>query len=201
MPEAVKQVIVLAGPNGAGKSTVSEAVVHGVYGIDAFVNADTLARGLRAFDVERVAVDAGRIMLEWLTKLARRGERFAFETTLSGRTWSRHIERWRADGYEVGIIYVWIPSAEVSVQRVTHRREAGGHYIDPEVVRRRYERGLGNFWNFYRRLADWWEIYDNETGETPRPIAHDKGDGVVVEVPEVFTEFLEMVTHGQADAD
>lgn len=196
MNTSQRLAIILAGPNGAGKSTVSEAVVHGIHGIDAFVNADTIARGLCAFDVERVAVDAGRIMLEWLAKLARRGERFAFETTLSGRTWSRHVEQWRADGYEVGIIYVWIPSAEVSVQRVFHRREAGGHFIDPDVVRRRYARGLDNFWNFYRPLADWWAVYDNETGVGPQPIASGRAGEWTVEVPDVWADFLGSVDHG-----
>jgi hypothetical protein len=70
-------VIVIAGPNGAGKSTAAPALLHGLLGIEHFVNADVIARSLSAFDPESVAIQAGRIMLERLRGLASPNEDFA----------------------------------------------------------------------------------------------------------------------------
>src|SRR5215467_4550832 len=61
-PEARPSIVILAGPNGAGKSTAAPALLHGALGVDEFVNADVIARGLSAFDPERVALAAGRVM-------------------------------------------------------------------------------------------------------------------------------------------
>ncbi len=63
-------VIILSGPNGAGKSTAAPAVLRGALSVNEFVNADAIARGLSAFDPERVALEAGRIMLNRLDELA-----------------------------------------------------------------------------------------------------------------------------------
>lgn len=82
---------IIAGPNGAGKSTLAPALIHKQRGIDYFVNADTIARGLAAFAVEKVAISAGRVMLDWLHELGERGESFAFETTLASRSFAPWI--------------------------------------------------------------------------------------------------------------
>lgn len=56
-------LVVIAGPNGAGKSTTAPALLQGTIGITEYVNADAIAQGLSAFAPERVAFQAGRIML------------------------------------------------------------------------------------------------------------------------------------------
>src|SRR5688572_6302437 len=89
-------LIVIAGPNGAGKSTAAPALLHGLLGIEHFVNADVIARGLSAFDPESVSIQAGRIMLQRLRDLASRGEDFAFETTLASRSFA--LDRRLAEG-------------------------------------------------------------------------------------------------------
>lgn len=134
-------VVVLAGPNGAGKSTLAEPLLAETLGIRHFVNADTLARGLSAFHAEDMAIKAGKIMLEHLHDLAERRVNFAFETTLASRTFAPWIAGLKASGYQFHLFYVWVPSAEVSVQRVLGRVMMGGHGVPEETIRRRYQRG------------------------------------------------------------
>jgi predicted ABC-type ATPase len=164
-------VVILAGPNGAGKSTSAPLVVDELMAVGAFVNADVIARGLSAFDVERVAFQAGRIMLERLEELAAQRADFAFETTLASRTFAPFIRRLRDDGYQVQLVYVWVNSAELCIERVSHRVRSGGHFVEDDVVRRRYERSLRNFFGLYQPLADDWRVYDNSGEDGSRLVA------------------------------
>jgi predicted ABC-type ATPase len=93
--------VVIAGPNGAGKSSSAPRLLRDTVGVGAFVNADVIAQGLAGFAPEDVALEAGRIMLQRLDELIGAGSDFAFETTLSGRTVKRLIDRAVAVGYEV----------------------------------------------------------------------------------------------------
>ena len=68
------KVVVLAGPNGVGKSTSAAKLLLGTFHVDEFVNADAIAQGLSAFAPDRVAIEAGRVMLHRLTELAATGE-------------------------------------------------------------------------------------------------------------------------------
>jgi predicted ABC-type ATPase len=164
-------LVVVAGPNGAGKSTVAPALLVGELGVKVFVNADVIAQGLSAFAPERVAVQAGRIMLERIEELARQRETFAFETTLSGRSYAPWIARLRGEGYTVALLFLWLPSPEEAQARVLERVRLGGHDIPPETIRRRYRAGLRNFFRLYRPLADRWQLYDNSQLSGPRLLA------------------------------
>lgn len=163
-------VVVIAGPNGAGKSTTAPRVLLGPLAVSEFVNADVIARGLSAFNPEGVAVAAGRIMLERLRDLAAQRASFAFETTLSSRSFAPWIRELIATGYEFHLVDVWLRDPELSVQRVADRVRLGGHAVSEEVIRRRYVAGLRNFFELYRPLAATWEVYDNSGGE-PRLVA------------------------------
>jgi len=151
----------MAGPNGAGKSTTAPGVLRDVLAAGAFVNADVIARGLSAFDSESVAFQAGRIMLQRLEELLAQHADFAFETTLASRTFAPFLRRARADGYQTRLIYVWVNSADLCIERVRERVLSGGHFVEDEIVRRRYERSLRNFFGLYQTLADNWRVYDN----------------------------------------
>jgi len=96
---ARKRIIILAGPNGAGKTTFAREFLPDEADCPAFVNADLIAAGLSPFNPEIVAMRAGRIMLELIDEHVSRGQSFAFETTLAGKTYARHIPRWQAAGY------------------------------------------------------------------------------------------------------
>jgi predicted ABC-type ATPase len=154
-------VIVIAGPNGAGKSTAAPVILRDYLGLTDYVNADLIAQGLSAFASETVAFEAGRIMLKRLRDLAARRCDFAFETTLATRSYAPWLTGLRETGYQVKLIFLWLPSPEAAVARVAERVRLGGHSVPEEVVRRRYRRGLHNFLHVYRQLADEWWLYDN----------------------------------------
>ncbi|MBI2760162.1 MAG: zeta toxin family protein [Chloroflexi bacterium] len=163
-------VVVIAGPNGAGKTTSARSLLPNELELPHFVNADTIAAGLSAFDPDSVAITAGRIMLARIHELARRRESFAFETTLASRTFAPLLKRLAEAGYRRELIFLWIADPELAIARVLQRTRLGGHAVPPEVVRRRYEAGRRNFFSLYRPLVTDWRLYDN-SGERPVLIA------------------------------
>lgn len=172
-------VCVLAGPNGAGKPTVARPLVRDRLGITTFVNADLIAQGLSGFDPGAAALAAGRLMLEQMRDLVAHRASFAFETTLAARSFAPWLRSVRASGYRVFLVFVWLPTPEFAIARVTERVRAGGHDVPPDTVRRRFARGLANFCAVYRPLADRWWCYDNSSMPT-RLVAHGDGDTVAV---------------------
>ena len=162
-----RRIIILAGPNGAGKTTFAREYLLKEANCPDFVNVDLIAAGLSPFDPERAAIRAGRIMLSEIQRRTRKGESFAFETTLSGHVYARLIPRWRMDGYRVRLILLSLSSPEIAIARVAARVKQGGHNVASAVVRRRFESGLRNFQEIYKDLVDTWEWYDNSSS-TPR---------------------------------
>lgn len=163
-------VIAVAGPNGAGKSTSGPALVRDALGVTEFVDADLIARGLSAFEPDRAALAAGRVMLARMRDLARQRRSFAFETTLAARSFAPWIRRLLDDGYAFHLIYLWLPAPGLAVSRVADRVSLGGHDVPAAVVRRRYHSGLRNLLDLYLPLAETWRVYDN-SGDRPRPVA------------------------------
>ena len=165
------KLVVIAGPNGSGKSTSAPALLRGRLGVTEFVNADTIAQGLSAFSPENAAIQAGRVMLARLRQLAAARANFAFETTLASRSFAPWIEGLNAQGYRFHLVFLWLPSADVAVARVLERVRLGGHDVPEEAIRRRYARGLKNFFELYRPLATSWRLYDNSGRSKPRLVA------------------------------
>lgn len=176
--ERAPRLVVIGGPNGAGKSTVAPEILSDGFQVEEFVNADVIAQGLSSGDPGSMAFTAGRIMLERIRELANRRADFAFETTLASRTLAPWIRRWMADEYEFHLVYVWIPTADLAVQRVNHRVRSGGHFIPNETVRRRYERGLDNFRRLYAPICTAWYVYDNSSAGGAEIVAEGDSSGV-----------------------
>lgn len=170
MSDPHPSVVILAGPNGAGKSTVAPKLLHGALAVSEFVDADVIARGLSAFDPESVAIAAGRVMISRLRGLAVQRVSFAFETTLASRTFAPWLRDLGASGYAVHLLFLWLSSADLAVERVADRVRRGGHNVPAETVRRRYNAGLRNFFSFYEPLASTWRPY-NASGPKPKPVA------------------------------
>ena len=154
LPE--KRIIILAGPNGAGKTTLARELLPNEAGISRFINADLIAAGLDPLQPERAAFRAGRMMLEMIDDCVRRGESFAFETTLSGRGYARMIPRWQEQGYWVQLLFLRLPSPEAAIARVKQRVNMGGHNIPEEDIRRRFYAGWNNFQELI--LVNEWDI-------------------------------------------
>ncbi|MEO7144633.1 MAG: zeta toxin family protein [Bryobacteraceae bacterium] len=169
--DAQPNLILLAGPNGAGKSTASSRLLIGALEVHEFVNADVIAQGLSAFNPEAASLEAGRVMLRRLRHLTDLRVNVAFESTLASRSFAPWIRRLRDTGYNFHLFYYWLPTPEMAIQRVAHRKRLGGHTVPEETIRRRYDAGLRNFFSLYSPIADHWTFYDNSEPANPILIA------------------------------
>jgi predicted ABC-type ATPase len=158
---------VIAGPNGAGKTTFAREFLPREAGIVYFVNVDLIAGGLSPLRPDLAARRAGRMVLAELSRLAKARRDFAFESTLSGRTYLQLLRRWKAAGYRIEIVFLSLPSVDIALQRIAVRVRQGGHDVPRSDVMRRFDRSWSNFQARYRPLADTWAVYDN-SGDVPR---------------------------------
>lgn len=83
------------------------------------------------------------------------------------------------------LVFLWLPSADVAVLSVRNRVSHGGHYVPEDTVRRRYQRGISNFFLLYQSLADEWMFYDNRQSQAPILLA--KGSGTIEQVIDAET--------------
>ena len=155
------RVIIIAGPNGAGKTTFAREFLPNEAGCPVFVNADLIAAGLAPFSPQSAAFQAGRLMLQELSRHFAARSSFAFESTLSGRNYLSRIERWQAAGYRVKLIFLQLASPEGAIARVAQRVKQGGHDVPRGVILRRFAAGRENFARFYAPLVDAWALFDN----------------------------------------
>jgi predicted ABC-type ATPase len=162
-----KKIVIIAGPNGAGKTTFATEFLPYEGGHPVFVNAGLIAAGLSPFNPEAAAFRAGRLMLEEIDRHAAAGHNFAFETTLAGHTYATRITRWRAAGFTVKLIFPALRSPDEAIARVALRVRQGGHNVQPEVIKRRFESGVRHFLEIYRHRVDYWQWFDN-SGRTPQ---------------------------------
>lgn len=174
------QIFVLSGPNGAGKTTVAAALLRERLRVDQFVNADLIASGLSPFAPDRMAFRAGRLMLQRIHELRRRGESFGFETTLATRSYVRFLSEARAGGYVVHLSYIWLSSVDLALSRIRARVAQGGHDVPAAIVERRYHRGIRNLFDLYLPLCDTWTIVDNSGDELMTVARGSRGEEATV---------------------
>jgi predicted ABC-type ATPase len=167
----LKRLFIISGCNGAGKTTASYTILPEILNCEEFVNADEIAKGLSPFHPELAAIQAGRLMLERIEKMIDEGKDFAFETTLSTRSYKNFIKHSQESGYYVTLLFFWLNSPELAIRRVETRVKEGGHFIPIEVIQRRYENGLKNFFMIFEPIVDEWIFIDN-SGDPYEIIAH-----------------------------
>ncbi|MEX6687649.1 zeta toxin family protein [Danxiaibacter flavus] len=168
-------LFIISGCNGAGKTTSSFTTLPELLQIKEFVNADEIARGLSPFNPESVSIEAGRIMLNRLQELLSAHKDFAFETTLSTRSYIGLIKQAKGKNYTINLIYYWLDSVELAIERVKLRVSEGGHNIPAETIIRRYYLGLKNFLHLYRDKVDYWMLIDNSLTQ-PQLIAEGNAE-------------------------
>lgn len=168
-----RNLYIIAGCNGAGKTTASFTILPEILNCKEFVNADEIAKGLSPFQHEKAAFEAGRIMLNRIDELLREGVDFAFETTLSTKSYKHKIETAKKLGYDVSLLFFWLRSIDLAKDRVNTRVLEGGHNIPIEVIERRYVRGIRKLFNIYIPIVGDEFIFDNSDG-SPELIAEKK---------------------------
>jgi predicted ABC-type ATPase len=159
--------IVIAGPNGAGKTTFARRYLPELARVVNFVNADLIAGGLSPLKPELAAIAAARVVLREIDRLAAERLDFAFETTLSGLMYARHLRAWKQAGYRIEIVYLRLTSTQLALRRIAARVRQGGHGVPRTDVERRFSRSWENFQSVYRPLADSWAVYEN-SGRIPK---------------------------------
>lgn len=159
--------IVIAGPNGSGKTTFAREYLPGIARVVHFVNADLIAGGLSPLKPELAAIAAARMVLREIDRLASERVDFAFETTLSGRTYVRRMEAWKRAGYRIEIVYLRLDSIDLALRRIEVRVRQGGHDVPKRDVLRRFNRGWENFVRIYQPMAESWAVYEN-SGASPQ---------------------------------
>lgn len=174
-----KNVYIIAGPNGTGKTTFAKRFLPQYAKCRHFVNADLIAQGLSPFSPRIAAMKAGRLVLEQIQDMSDKNVDFAFETTLSGKAYVDFLKTLKKRDYRLHLFFLWVPSPELALARIKGRVAEGGHDVPAEDVRRRFDRGIQNFFRFYKPLLDSWMFFDN-AGDMPRLIAEEKDGKILI---------------------
>jgi predicted ABC-type ATPase len=169
------QAVIIAGPNGSGKSTCAAFLLTPKM---PFINADMIAAEISGKRGTPGDISAGRLLIERLEALESERSDFAFETTLATKTLAERVKRWQVRGYRIHLLYFWLPSADMAVERVAQRVRTGGHSVPGATIRRRYEKGLDLLLSTYLPLVDTWKIYDNSRGLDPALVAKQNSEGL-----------------------
>jgi predicted ABC-type ATPase len=192
-----KRILMIAGPNGAGKTTAASNLVPDLTVLYEYINADEIARGLAPLNPESVALEASKLMVKRLQGLLKANKSFAFETTASGTNYLKYLKEAKDKGYEISLMFLWLPSPEQAMKRVIQRVMQGGHSIPEETIKRRYYAGIKNLLKYYLPIADIALILDNSMEKGARVIASKNTEySLKVEDMAVWQK-LEELGHGQ----
>jgi len=151
----------IGGPNGSGKTTFCKEYLPNEAGCLRFLNSDEIAKGLSPFDSTMGQIQAGRILLENLKRNLNLRETFALESTLSGRSYIKHLKKAKSLNYHIELHFLWLPSAQESFERVKQRVQEGGHDVPESDIYRRYPRIMKLIFSDYLPLADEWYFWDS----------------------------------------
>ena len=191
------RLFIISGCNGSGKTTASYSLLPEMLECNEFVNSDEFAKSLSPFDPSSASVSASRYMLMKINYLLEQKADFSIETTLATRSFMGIIRDAHERGYSVTILYFWLNSPELAIQRVRNRVSEGGHNIPEPVIRRRYVMGLQYFFDTYRDLCDRWVLADNS--KTPfTVVAEGTKDSIHIRDEEKYKLIWDTV-HEQAN--
>ena len=184
------RLYIISGCNGAGKTTASYSLLPEMLDCSEFVNSDEFAKSLSPFHPEKASIQASRYMLLKIRYLLKKRSDFAVETTLATRTLLKTVRMAQAAGYSVTLLYFWLNSPELAIERVKARVEAGGHNIPEETVRRRYHVGIDYFFHYYSPISDRWILADNSQAPFRVVAEGSKGDVVNIRDEETYRKIL-----------
>lgn len=195
------RLYIISGCNGAGKTTASYSLLPEMLECSEFVNSDEFAKGLSPFDPSKASIQASRYMLMKIRYLLKKQRDFAVETTLATRTLLKTAKMAQAAGYTVTLLYFWLRSPEMAIERVKARVEAGGHDIPVDTIIRRYHVGIDYFFHFYSPICERWILADNS--QIPfRVIAEGSKDEVInIRDEETYQKIKAIAEERRADRE
>ena len=163
MFEDVPNLYIISGCNGSGKTTASYTILPEMLHCKEFVNSDEIAKGISPFNASTmaVAIEASRIMYKRIRELIAADKTFALETTLASRSIANLVKDAQEKGYYVTLLFFWLNTPDLAVERVKNRVKEGGHHVHELTVRRRYRTGIKNLFDLYMPICDYWMIADN----------------------------------------
>jgi len=159
----VPRLYIISGPNGSGKTTASYSLLPELLDCSEFVNSDEFAKHLAPFAPESAYITASRLMMQKVQYLFKRRDDFCIETTLATRALLKIVRKAQQQGYYVTVLYLWLSSPDIAVERVAQRVRAGGHDIPEATIRRRYQMGLNYLFHSYMPVCDKWILADNSS--------------------------------------
>ena len=172
-------VYIIAGSNGSGKTTFAAKFLPDYAKCPNFINADLIAQGLSPFSPRNAAIKAGKLVLGQINEFSGKGDSFAFESTLAGKSYVNLFKKLRSKGYKIHLFFLWIPDAELGIARIKDRVKDGGHDVPIQDVKRRFKRSICNFFRLYQSLSDSWMLFNN-AGAHPALIADGKNGQISV---------------------
>ena len=174
------RMFIISGCNGSGKTTASYSLLPEMLECSEFVNSDEFAKGFSPFKPESASILASRYMITKIRYLLARRKDFGVETTLATRSLLKTVKIAQSAGYTVTVLYFWLNSPELAIERVKARVAAGGHNIPEETVRRRSHVGLSYFFNDYAPACERWILADNS--QIPFKVVAEGAKGQVTNI-------------------
>jgi len=188
---------IIAGPNGAGKTTFALNFLPALAGCRRFINADLIAAGLSPLAPEQHLLEASRLFLQEIERSISLRENFAFETTLAGRSYLKLIHRLHVQGWRIELIYLALPSAEMSRLRVAERVRHGGHNIPSDDIKRRFPRSLYNLLYEFAPIVDSTSCYMNISGIPELVFEQSRHQPVRIHHLEYYSHLLTQASHAK----
>ena len=156
-----KVLYIFAGVNGAGKSTLynSENLDNEIK-YSMRINTDEIVRKIGDWKNNSDQIKAAKIAINFRNDCLQNGKSFNEETTLTGKTILKTIDKAKELGYELQLFYIGVNNPEIAKERIRNRVEKGGHNIADEIVEKRYYESLKNLKQVITKFDEVY-LYDN----------------------------------------
>ena len=156
-----KYFYIFAGVNGAGKSTLYKTnFLNKDIKNSIRINTDEIVYSFGDWKSNIDQIKAGKIAIQLRNKCFLEEKSFNEETTLTGKTILKIIDKAKNLGYKIHLYYIGIGNPEIAKERVKNRIARGGHGISSNLIEKRYYESLQNLEKILSK-CDLIEIYDN----------------------------------------
>ncbi len=187
----IKEIFIIGGANGSGKTTIAKEYLK-EYNDFYFLNADMIASEIVSENPNDNNLLAGKEFFRRMEHSRKTRDKIMIESTLAGGWLNRWLLNFRADGFRINLLYIYLNSTELCLSRIASRVKKGGHDVPKEDVIRRYNRSIRNFWSKYRLQADLWSLIDNSENNYYK-IAFGEKDRYMINDIEKFDKIMKEI--------